>query len=350
MSNSEPKLSRAQASSSHNQRPPPAPGSLRAILIKNCTTRLFIHPFEWTVDHLHALDVELVPSALLGEPVAEDIQSQVDESRRIRGDLRDLKGCHIVRRDPAIRHLVISMGRVQELQLEWKRLHFMYENQAIAKLHYVLIARHRSTSEFDSRLPIWAYTDQDCTHTIRQKWYDSKKKSLSFASREIRRKAELPIDPVYVAILIALAQQRRRFIPQRATSHRVTLFAPIHESIVIASARPTSTTTFKSLQAGRREIVSKIVQYTADISTAYLQKFEEPYKFYDVGLQIETKMLSLNEAAAFFQAMKYASNDLNTYSKPSPEGSTSKRKALEELHLNTGDQKLESKRRKVCNT
>ncbi|KAF7853073.1 hypothetical protein EAF04_010812 [Stromatinia cepivora] len=357
MSNSERKLSRAQASSSHSQcpppaRPPPAPGSLRAILIKNCTTRLFIHPFEWTVDHFHALDVELIPSsASLGEPVAEDIKSQVDGSRKVRQELKDLNGCHMVRRDHATRCLVIAMGGVQGLGMEWKRLDFMYENQAIAKLHHVLIARHhRSTPEVDSRLPIWAYTDQDCTHTLRRKWYDSKKKSLSFASREIRRKAELPIDPVYVAILIALAQRRRRFIPQGATSHRVTLFAPVHESIVIASARPTSTTTFTSLQAGRREIVSKIVQYTADISTAYLQKFEEPYKFYDASLHIETKRLSINEAAAFFQAMKSASNDLNTYSKPSPEGSTSKRKALEELHLNTGDQKLESKRRKVCNT
>ncbi|APA09269.1 predicted protein [Sclerotinia sclerotiorum 1980 UF-70] len=354
--NDKPKLSRAPGSSSHSQRPPPvrpspAPGSIRAVLLENCTTRLFVHPFDWTTDHYRALHVELVISASVEEPVAEDIKSQVAESRIISGALWNVNGCHLVRRDKATRSLVIGMARVQNLHLEWKRLHFMYENQAIAKLHDVLVAWPRPTSELDSRLPIWAYTDQKCTCDARRSWYKSKKKPWSFIWAEPIRKQKLPVDPIYIAILIALAQRRRRFIPQGPTSHRVTLFAPVHESIVIASAPPSSTTTPTSPQARKRKVVSHIVQYTADISTAYLQKFEEPYKFHDASLRIEQKMLSIDEAAIFFQAMQSASNDLNTYPKPSSEGSTSKkRKALEELSPNTDDQKLESKRRKVCNT
>ncbi|CAD6442359.1 bac21deb-73f2-4658-9c8d-4b5b0e101ead [Sclerotinia trifoliorum] len=333
---------------SHRPRPPPAPGSLRAILLKNCTTRLFIHPFEWTADHLRAFGVELVTSASLWEPVAEDIESQVVGSKTIKKAIKDINSSKLLWRDKATRKLVIDIAEVQNLQLGWERLHFMYENQDIVKLHDVLIARAQSTSEIDSRLPIWAYTDHKSTSATRRKWYDSRKKPWSFVLKEIKRKAELPIDPVYIAILIALAQQRRRFIPQGPTSHRVTLFAPIHESIVISSAHPRSTPSLTSVLAGRQEIISKIVQYTADISTTYLQKFEDPYKFHDASLRIERKILPINEVSMFFQSIQSAFNDLDTYPKFLSEGSMSKRKALEELHPNTNDQKLESKRRKVC--
>ncbi|KAJ8071462.1 hypothetical protein OCU04_001782 [Sclerotinia nivalis] len=152
MSNSILKLSRA--SSNYSQRPPPALGSIRAILLENCTTRLFVHPFEWTADHFHTLNVELVISVNLEEPITEDIKSQIVENRIVKGALQDINGCHLVRRDNAIRSLVIGMGKIQNLQLEWKRLHFMYENQIIAKLHHILVAQSQSASEIDSRFSI----------------------------------------------------------------------------------------------------------------------------------------------------------------------------------------------------
>ncbi|CAD6440094.1 4a608d2f-7831-4d0c-93f5-93d004504c8c [Sclerotinia trifoliorum] len=195
MRNDKPKLSRAQGSSNHSQRlppirPPPAPGSIRAILLENCTTRLFVHPFDWTADHYRALHIELVTSANVEEPIAEDIKSQIAESRIIEGALWDVNGCDLIKRDKAIRSLVINMAKV------------------IAKLHDVLVAwpRSRSTSEVDSRLPIWAYTHRKCTIAARRNWYKSKKKLWSFVWNEAIRKQELPIDPIYIAILIALAQ------------------------------------------------------------------------------------------------------------------------------------------------
>lgn len=86
MSNTAPRLPIARSNDHHGSSPAnSSAGSIRAILLKNCTTRLFVHPLERTADHLEALDVDLVIPASTGELVVDDIKRQVDESTQLLG-------------------------------------------------------------------------------------------------------------------------------------------------------------------------------------------------------------------------------------------------------------------------
>lgn len=130
---------------------------------------------------------------------------------------------------------------------------------------------------------------------------------------------------------------------------QVTLFVPEHESIVKTNTSRSSTTIleFPKVRRSSKQIVTRLAQYTTDVPNAYLQKFEEPYKFFDACLHIEKKTLPTNEPAIIFQAMRTAFHDLGGNSEFSSPASSSKRKALGELDLNKEDHKRETKRRKV---
>lgn len=129
-------------------------------------------------------------------------------------------------------------------------------------------------------------------------------------------------------------------------TQQVSLFVP-----QLLKTTTQSNTTILRPRKGQRpskQIVTKLIQYTANIRYAYLQKFEEPYKFYNATLQIEKRTLPTNEPAIILQAMKTAFHGIGGCLKSPPPAFSSKRKALGELDLNTEDQKPETKRRKVC--
>lgn len=224
MSNTVPSLS--LAGSNHGRHPPPAPGSIRAILLKSCATRLFVHPLEWTADHLHALGVDLVISASLGEPVVEDVKCQVDESTQVLGAVWNLEHARAISRDEQTRQLVKRTAELQKLDIVESTLFFEYDNHHIAQLPPLILAWHQSTSVEYSRTPIWAYTDHMWTSAARRERYTSGKKSWAFATKEIKSKQGLAIDPIYIAILITLAQLRRRRGLQGSKSHRVCCSFP----------------------------------------------------------------------------------------------------------------------------
>jgi hypothetical protein len=93
--------------------------------------------------------------------------------------------------------------------------------------------------------------------------------------------------------------------------------------------------------------VTKLVQYTANIPHAYLQKLEEPYKFYNAALQIEKRTLLASELAIILVAMKTAFHGIDGCWGSPLLAFSPKRKPLGELDLNTEDQKRETKWRKV---
>lgn len=126
---------------------------------------------------------------------------------------------------------------------------------------------------------------------------------------------------------------------------QVTLFVPEHESVVNTTTPGSSTTILRPRPS--KQTVTKLVQYRAEIPSDYLQKFEEPYKFYNATLHIEKRTLPTNEPAIILQAMKAAFHDLDGCLK-GPLTVNSKRKTFEELDLNVKDPKSETKRRKVC--
>jgi hypothetical protein len=193
------------------------------MLLKNCNTRLFVHPLEWTADHLEALDVDLVISASTGELVADEIKRQVDESTPLLGAVWDLEHAKAISRDQQTRQLVKSTAHAAKLQHDVieSTLFFEYNKRPVAQLPPLILASRQPTQEEYSGTPIWAYTDHMWTSAARRERYTARKKSWSFATKKIKSKQELIIDPIYIAILIALAQLRSRHDPQGSKLHRV---------------------------------------------------------------------------------------------------------------------------------
>ncbi|ESZ91267.1 hypothetical protein SBOR_8360 [Sclerotinia borealis F-4128] len=337
----------------------PAPGSLRSILVKNSTTRLFVHPLEWTIDHLNFLNVKVVTSTSIMEPVVEEDKLGAYES--IHQALKRKHLSKIIRyletkispcssRDSAMREYIKTTAIIQKLHPMEAQMSFAYSRCQYATFPPIILAWHDFPFlNNHPGTPIWAYTDQTWINTARRKRY--RWKPRSYATEQIKNKEELAIDPVYVAILISLAKDKKRESEtpglQETDSLQVTLFVPEHE--------------FLPHTRGRRE--TKLVQYTAKISNTYLQKFEDPYKFFDASLHIEKKMLPTSKPNMVLQAIETAIHDLCGPSKPEPSRSGSsrsgsseplspapilKRKALTELKSDVGGQILDSKRRKVC--
>jgi hypothetical protein len=142
-----------------------------------------------------------------------------------------------------------------------------------------------------------------------------------FAIKEIKIKQGLAIDPIYIAILITLAAgpaKKETWCARiKIPPGMLSLFQLIGRPNIITTgysfcsrariisetpktSTPRSSTTILESPKDQRpskRIVTKPVQYTTDIPYAYLQKFEEPYKFYNASLHIEKKTLPTNEPA-----------------------------------------------------
>ncbi len=194
----------------------PEPGSIRDILVKNGNTRLFVHPLDWTADHIEALEVNLATSASVGERISDETKRQVEESTQFLGAVLDLERTPAISRDQQTRLLVKSAADAAEIQQDVTQgiLFLEYDKRPIAQLPRLILACHQTTETL-----VWAYTDHEWTSVARRDWY--RKKPWSFAFRKIKSKQGLAIDPIYIAVLITLAQQRRKQDPQEPRFYHV---------------------------------------------------------------------------------------------------------------------------------
>jgi hypothetical protein len=84
----------------------PAPGSLRAVLLKNSTTRLFVHPLELTADHLTALDMDIVSSSTADQNVDDECNDKANKSPKLKDALYNLRHIQETWRDQQMRIVV----------------------------------------------------------------------------------------------------------------------------------------------------------------------------------------------------------------------------------------------------
>ncbi|XMA12780.1 hypothetical protein WAI453_005571 [Rhynchosporium graminicola] len=175
MSSTGVRTSGAGSRDSHRQATPvipatPAPGSMRAILLKNCTTRLFVHPLEWTADHIEALDVDLVTSAGKEEErITDETKRQVDERIHLLEAILDLEHTWASSRDAQIREIfpyIADAANITQQDISESILYFEYDKFSVARLPPVILACYQSTTN-----PIWAYTDRMWTSAARRKRY-----------------------------------------------------------------------------------------------------------------------------------------------------------------------------------
>jgi len=149
------------------------------MLLENCTTRLFVHPLEWTADHLGALDVDIFISASTGELVGDELRRQVDESTQLLGAVWDLEHAKAILRDQQTRQLVKSTAYAAKLQQDVMEstLFLEYNKRPVAQLPPLILASHQPTCEEYSWTPIWAYTDHMWTSAARRERFTARKKS-----------------------------------------------------------------------------------------------------------------------------------------------------------------------------
>ncbi|TVY59376.1 hypothetical protein LSUE1_G010186, partial [Lachnellula suecica] len=139
----------------------------------------------------------------------------------------------------------------------------------------------------------------------RTEFHCRRERSYSYATRAIEAIKDLPIDPLYVAILIALAQgSRTAGLPtasKRPQKILVSLFVPEHAE--------SDSQNLQSRTRRTRRWVTSLKQYTATITEKYLQKFDDPHHFHDGTLHIHQTLFSLDSPLTIFQAIRAAFHD-----------------------------------------
>jgi len=149
------------------------------------------------------------------------------------------------------------------------------------------------------------------------------KKSPSYITQAIQAIRDLPLDPLYVSILVALAQR------SRATASSHTPARPQKVSLFVSEHTKDTLLNVQSHASSPPAWITSLKQYTATITDEYLQKFDDPYHFHASTLHIYQTSYHINSPATIFQAMKAGSRTPNLSLDSSTTGE--KRKALSEI-------------------
>jgi hypothetical protein len=94
-------------------------------------------------------------------------------------------------------------------------LPFRYNSRTVAEIHLPLV--------FSTQRAAWAYVDGAWSWDKRYQFHRCRQRSYSYTTRAINAVENLPLDPLYVAILIALAQRAREVtLPSTLHAHKVS--------------------------------------------------------------------------------------------------------------------------------
>ncbi|OBT50901.1 hypothetical protein VE04_08347 [Pseudogymnoascus sp. 24MN13] len=252
----------------------PEPESLHHLLVTHPSTRLFVRPESWTAEHLVFLDCP--PPQAITTPT-EAISNRSRRYPPVKDQILhefDTLDCVRVKslRDESIRRLfslLVPTGN-QLLRFSSPKLPLLYDSKHVATISCPLLVCAKETSR-----PMFAFIDNTWISRKRRKEF-ARRQPLNVAYKSVQKMNELPFDPYNASILIAMAQSARLSIPDGDI--QAFLFSPTTDR-------------------------NSIIQYSATITSSYLQKFDEPYKSHTSPLIITEKYLSLNEPALIIDAL-----------------------------------------------
>ncbi|KAH8586485.1 hypothetical protein B0O99DRAFT_602445 [Bisporella sp. PMI_857] len=306
----------------------PERGSIHAILVANPSRRLYTHPLEWK-EQLEHLSCELHPPALsldheiVGDEAMQNVPlTHGSDWNDIRGAVIEVQDCRKRKsRDEQMRSLFAKLSAVATgSQLQSNNLAFQYDGRTVAEIRLPLVFCDQQPSQDPAWA--WAYTDGTWSSEQRYNFHSRRKRSFSYATRAVQDIKDLPLDPLYVAILIALAQKSRGAKPPCAfkTPQKVSLFVPEHTAGTSSTDKQSRTP---------QALVTSLKQYTATITDEYLQKLDDPYHFHDSALHIHQESFRVGLPSTMFQAIRAASRAQNLSLVPST--ISKKRKALGDI-------------------
>lgn len=191
----------------------PAPGSLRAIIVKNNQTRLYTHPLLWNKVHLEYLNYKLSePNVKINN--ANDAEIQDEESTdSLWFSTLNLHRSIIDKRDKETGRLVYKAAEATQLDhsLRSSSLPFQFNQFIVAQIRPPLIAWINTAQEKESRIPIWAYIDGTWSSGARRERFSRYSRTSLRAQKIINGITTLDLDPLYISVLIAMAQVRMRY-------------------------------------------------------------------------------------------------------------------------------------------
>lgn len=97
-----------------------------------------------------------------------------------------------------------------------------YNNRAVAKIPLPAFYHDRAAGH-----PVWAYLDDTWTSCHRHYFHEDRKRPDWYATAAIKNIRNSPIDPLHIAVLIALAQRSRKHgtdLPQRVCGWYFQMF------------------------------------------------------------------------------------------------------------------------------
>ncbi|KFY87708.1 hypothetical protein V500_06808 [Pseudogymnoascus sp. VKM F-4518 (FW-2643)] len=277
--------------------PHPENGSIRAILLENPSTRLYIHPLAWNASHLENLSLVLhhLPPHLepknVDEPVPDILSRSIYKWTGFCKEIAGIQACESrSERDQLMGYLVRDLALTVVLR---GYLAFQYARVSVAKISLPLIFENRQQP---TSSPVWAYIDQATYSSQRRGFHRRRKRPYNYVTRLIQEAKALPIDPLYVAILIALGQEARE---ARGTRESGILKIPQKVSLFVS----------KHVDAGlvgKSRLVTTLHHYTATITDEYLLEFDEPYHHHGGELHIHHEAIPFSSPLAVYQALERA--------------------------------------------
>ncbi|PVH75618.1 hypothetical protein DL98DRAFT_658018 [Cadophora sp. DSE1049] len=157
-------------------------------------------------------------------------------------------------------------------------LTFWYNRRPVAELGCPPLTYFNQTTT-----QAWAYLDKTWCRERRSAFYKSSRNSFARTEKASAAVRKNPIDPYFVAVFIALAQDLRLKRKPGASEipQKICLFLPLH-----TWKSPVSRTQ-GSKRCKPKPLVTCWMQYTATITDQYLRKFDDPYHLYDDALVIQ---------------------------------------------------------------
>lgn len=243
------------------QQQPAAQGSLRSLLLQHSSKRLYVHPLEWTTLHLSLLCCIVINDQLNAHHCCVSQGPWQKDALELWKELRRLKS--IGRRNDHSRQLIQCLGLNAQLdcQIRPGTLALRYNQKPVCHLQLPLMAWYNKTL-------LWAYIDSGWIDELHRKYKPRENIFLARAKRTVDEK-DLPISPVCVAVILAMAQQA-------TPRQQVTLFLFDHE-------KPSDSD----------QIISTFYEYKLQVSQTYLCKFDQPYAVFESELTIHRQVIPL---------------------------------------------------------
>ncbi|KAI0399640.1 hypothetical protein F4802DRAFT_610746 [Xylaria palmicola] len=295
---------------------PPHPLSVNGLLRKHCRNRLYVHPLQWTAQHLELLGYRFIrkSNSTLGGHSQHQHQHQhghqYQNSLQLPSEATICATINHLRR-PSIRDFKTTImsefpTACNLTQVDTSHLPFDFKQQTIATVPTSGIFLHRST------VPSLAYLDLECVGSERDKSIGlSMSKKLNGPVWRIRQKQQRQLqpsneaeDPYIAAVLITLAQGLQ-YKHQKQSVNGLNA-----DSVPTVLPQQTATNFEVRLVALARDARS-LYFYTASIPSIALDTLNKPGYYYNINvICIFYYMVQLKKSKKAIQKIKNIINNL----------------------------------------